>query len=357
MTTITIGKEKRLVIKCQLPRIGVISSNPQRTVMIKDLLTDCEEIVNNWGIQIFKGRYKNKELFVASVALGSAGAAFACQEMFSAGAECIIRYGSNDYQVSEFSQDTLDTVTVVEVTDNLYGPMIDGGNQKTAGQPIFAAPDLVKAISESAQDLRLPIRHAVCHNTDNYFAANYPEDFTNAKAIKKRLKTLEQNPLYDGLFHSCDMESASLFYVARKRGKHAASVLQNIIKKGDKHVYDGEAGRQARERMIANFIPLVFNALIRWEEAHPIGAPLVKGRSANTPSSTFFKRFNDSDILTIGITTAQGFILGLVMSSLTAAVTATLLGFGLGVVACVLDKMCFNKTSPDEDSDIVHARL
>jgi uridine phosphorylase len=266
-----IPRDRRLVIKEPLPRCGLISSNPERVEIIKESLCNCTTFVNNWGIKIYTGEYNGLSLFVSSVALGSAGAAFAVRQMFSSGAECILRYGSNDYHVENFDDASMQRITLVTMTDNLRGVMYECGEpKKLIGGPITGSESLLRSVRETAESQGVQVTEAVCHNTDDYYATNTPQFFSNYQRISDRRKALEKNPLYRTLAHCEDMESAALFYVASRMGKHAASVLQTIIKVGDEHVYESQKGRKAVALMHETFLPLVFSALERWNLENPI---------------------------------------------------------------------------------------
>lgn len=268
-----IPRERRLVIKEQLPRCGLISSNPERVELIKDSLCNLTTFVNNWGIKIYTGEYNGLAIFVSSVALGSAGAAFAVRQMFSSGAECILRYGSNDYHVENFDDASMKRITLVTMTDNLRGVMYECGEpKKLIGRSIAGSESLLSSVRETANRQGVQVTEAVCHNTDDYYATNSPQFFSHHQRITDRRKALENNPLYRDLAHCEDMESAALFYVASRMGKHAASVLQTIIKVGDEHVYESKKGREAVTLMHETFLPLVFNALEQWNLENPAQA-------------------------------------------------------------------------------------
>jgi hypothetical protein len=85
-----------VIIKRPLPSRGVVSSNPKRVERLLQhaeklgLLTEIKMHTNvGWGITIHSAVYKNVEIFVAGIPMGSAGSGFAFFEMFAAGAQAV----------------------------------------------------------------------------------------------------------------------------------------------------------------------------------------------------------------------------------------------------------------------------
>ena len=60
------------------------------------------------------------------------------------------------------------------------------------------------------------------------------------------------------------METVALFWRASQFGRHAAVVLQNLIKKPNTSPYEGEHGKISIE-MEATFYRVIFESLLRLE--------------------------------------------------------------------------------------------
>jgi hypothetical protein len=98
----------------------------------------------------------------------------------------------------------------------------------------------------------------ICHNVEDYYAYNFSEFFVNQeRAIQENIQELEADT---DRKHCADMESAALFWRASQFGCHAASVLQNLIKKPGTSPYEGEHGKVSLA-MEQTFNQVIFNAL------------------------------------------------------------------------------------------------
>jgi uridine phosphorylase len=187
-------------------------------------------------------------MFLAAVPMGSAGSGVAFFEMFAAGAQAIIRYGSNDRSV-QFED--LRDIVVVDEADNLTGFGKPDG-------PIPASSQLVSLLSQCGQEKGCKTQTMICHNVEDYYAYNFSEFFVNQeRAIQENIQELEADT---DRKHCADMESAALFWRASQFGCHAASVLQNLIKKPGTSPYEGEHGKVSLA-MEQTFYQVIFNAL------------------------------------------------------------------------------------------------
>lgn len=251
-----------LVVKSRLPAFGVVSTHPERVERLIQRLEHPKLHTQHWGTTIHTGMYAGREIFISCVPMGSAGAGFAFFEMYHWGAKYIIRFGSNDYKVAEFTPEHLNTIVLVKSADNLHGLMRDAGEAEAEiGSAISASNKLVSALYYQAKSLKLKVEEGVCHNIDNYHAMNFPEHavFNPLKSnIQQHINNLTTHS--NELHQSWDMESTALFYLAKKLNCHAASVLQFIPKHTKEHCYAGDNRNQllAIEDKISQ---LIFNTL------------------------------------------------------------------------------------------------
>lgn len=260
----TYNLKQNLVIKKQIPKAGVICSNPRRAERIAtSCLSNVQLLKENnsaWPIDVYVGKYKNHDIFVAAVAVGAAGAAFAIQQLVAANARYIIRYGSNDDP--NITKERLNEVIIVDKADNLYGLMQgSGAPEETWGKTLYASNELISAIQNEARKLSLDVKLAICHHVEDYAANAYPESASEyGKNVIAHFNKLELQE--SARMHSRDMETAALLYRAQLDNFHAATVLQNVLKLPHKNhrPYDGKLGEMAIE-IEKKFCALIFSAL------------------------------------------------------------------------------------------------
>lgn len=247
-----------VLIKKQLPARGVVSSNPKRVERLIQrcvtggLLVDVTEHTNaGWGVIIYTAFFEDVEIFIAGVPMGAAGSGFAFFEMYAAGAQAIIRYGSNDRKVSV---EDLRTIVLVDKADNLVGLPLGSGVSATPDRVIRASKDLVRLLEERVKLHDLPLTRMICHNVEDYHAYNFSEFFETEDEIQAQIERIECGG-------DCwDMETAALFWRAEQFGLHAATVLQNLLKKPGTSPYEGEHGKMSLE-MEHTFYQVIFEVL------------------------------------------------------------------------------------------------
>ena len=258
MTVATFTLQENVLIKETLPRAGVVSSNPQRSKrMVETCLKDAELHTNSWGVVIYVGRYLGQKMFISSVPMGGGGSGFAFLEMYAAGAEYIVRYGSNDRFIT---QDNLKDIIIVDEADNLYGLMRDSGAPESEwGRSLYASSMLTETLINKASTLGYPVKRMICHHVEDYHAYNYPElTSENYEEIQKIIQRVENRSKKSSAW---DMETAALFWRSKQFCKHAITVLQSLIKKkGLTRPYEGRHGEIAIH-MEKVFYKLIFECL------------------------------------------------------------------------------------------------
>lgn len=249
MTKTEYTLKENVIIKHQMPRVGIICSNPRRAERIAHNCLENATLLtyyqSAWAIDIYIGTYKNKHVFVAGVAVGASGASFSVQQLAAAGAKVIIRYGSNDNP--GILKDDMHNIILVDSADNLYGLMQGNGAPKSDwGTTLYANTDLINTLNTAFQNSGIGVNKAICHHVEDYVAYTFPSLHPHCEQIQFDLKKLESQSTEK--LHCRDMESAALFYRARIDGFAAATVLQNVPKPaGTDQVYNKEIGELAKQ--------------------------------------------------------------------------------------------------------------
>lgn len=248
-----------LFVRIAVPKKGVVSSNQGRVERMSKILANLQVFEVPWGPKIFIGEFKGERFFIASAPVGS-GSGLMFTELYSAGAEYIIRYGSDDVKETADYEQSL--VKIIDETDNLYGyNMASGVAQEEWGKSVFASEKILSALEQESTARQLPIEKRVCHHLENYHALRTPEKFSaeREQILRQQLAHIKRTDKKE----SFDMESAVLFKVAKDFGKHAATVLQTVNKKSSKEgPYEGKNKEQA-VLLETTFIDFILSSLLR----------------------------------------------------------------------------------------------
>jgi purine-nucleoside phosphorylase len=181
-------------------------------------------------------------------------------ELYAAGAECIVRYGSDDLKNPPPGEENI--IKIVDETDNLYGfNRASAVPESEWGKSIFASKMLIDALNAEAKERKIKIDYRVCHHLENYHALRSPNLFSpeREKILNEQLSKLKRTDKKE----SFDMESAVLFRVAKDFGRHAIAVLQTVNKENPKEgPYEGKNLEDAVQRE-NEFICFILTALTR----------------------------------------------------------------------------------------------
>lgn len=251
--------EQNVIVKDPIPKKGIVSSNPERSLRLSSKFLEKSIVkVQSWGVGITVGKVTfgdaHEDFFFAYVPMGASGSAHAFHEIFAAGAEEVVRFGSNDVWVQE---NDIDSLVLVRESRGLRGLSWDHGiDDQDVDLPLIPDHELNQRLIKSCHRNRFLFSERVCFNVDDYHAYLYPELMENPQRIKQRLDAYNSFGPY-----SRDMETASLFLKANQFGAKAASVLQNILKQKKESPYEGSSGDKAKlnESKIA---AIIINALI-----------------------------------------------------------------------------------------------
>ena len=251
--------QQNVIIKEAIPKKGIVSSNPERSLRLSSEFLESPTVkIQSWGVGIITGNITygsiSEEFFFAYVPMGASGSAHAFHEIFAAGAQEVVRLGSNDVWVQEKEMDSL---VLVSESRGLRGLSWDHGiEEKDVDLPLMPDDDLNRRLIQSCNRSSFPFSTCVCFNVDDYHAYLYPELTENPQRIKQRLDTYHSFGPY-----SRDMETASLFLKANQFGTKAASVLQNVFKQKKESPYEGPSGDKAKINE-SNIADIIINALL-----------------------------------------------------------------------------------------------
>lgn len=315
---ILLTLDDNLFVRIPVPKRGVVCSNQSRVERICSILENRVSYEVPWGPKIFIGEYKGHSFFIASAPVGS-GSGLMFTELYAAGAEYIVRYGSDDVKSpGKYEQDI---VKIIDEADNLYGfSMASGVPKEEWGKSVYASPVLVKCLRDESARRKLAVETRICHHLENYHSLRTPHKFAPPREsiLKTQLAQLEANKRASSVTvaaydksqtvvadnatindenhtkkSSFDMETAVLFRVAkdftgyvmteaatdtataigadstRTNGekryvhKHAASVLQTVNKESvQTGPYEG-ANKTAALALEHVFIDFILSALLR----------------------------------------------------------------------------------------------
>lgn len=171
----------------------------------------------------------------------------------------IIRYGSNDRKVS---MENLREVVVVDKADNVAGLCHAGGSYDVTNDTIISASqELVGLVAKTVESHDLSHSKMICHNVEDYHAYNFTDFFDKRDNIHEQIDALEDDshtPVSQA--HCWDMETAALFWRAKQFGRHAATLLQNLLKMPGTSPYEGEHGKISLA-MESKFYEVIFDTL------------------------------------------------------------------------------------------------
>mmetsp|Transcript_3435 Transcript_3435/g.13068 ORF Transcript_3435/g.13068 Transcript_3435/m.13068 type:complete len:278 (-) Transcript_3435:94-927(-) len=233
--------KERTIIKSPLPipKVGIVCSNPDRARLIATEHFDYYFTHTDFrGYKVYVGKYNDAPLFVSYVGLGSASAFFMGEELVSAGAETIVRLGTNDFNTTI---EDINKVFVVEKCYGLVGLMQDMGMENSSwGQGIPSDKALVQALMDIGQTMpEIQVKQSTGYNIDAFYAFLDPE---NVAVNPQGVLNLEKK--YSDLGASVrDMETCAILLLGQVRKIRTASVLQAVVKHDPtKHEDTGTTG-------------------------------------------------------------------------------------------------------------------
>lgn len=231
--SVFITLDDNLFVKTKVPPMGVACSNVDRVFRLKDLLDNVSHFQTSWGTNVFIGTYKNQPFFIVNAPVG-AGSGLVFTELYAAGAQFIVRFGSDDKRNPEAYETKI--VKIIDEADNLFGFNEGSGvAPQYWGKSVFASPLLLEAFTITAKRMDMATETRICHHLENYHALRKPDKFSQerAKRLKRKLAQLKRKDKPE----SFDMETAVLFRVAKDFDAHAISILQTVDKESKDGAY------------------------------------------------------------------------------------------------------------------------
>lgn len=187
---------------------ALLPGDPERVSRVKDFLDDPVELAYNREYRSIKGTYKGADVLVVSTGIGGPSAAIALEELKQIGIHTLIRIGSSGALQPE-----------IKVGDLILceGAVRDEGTSKayiSASYPAVSNHILLSELKDHAESLQIPHHLGLVRSHDSFYTDD--EEAIDAYWSKQ------------GLIGS-DMETATLFTLARLRGLLAASVLNVVV--------------------------------------------------------------------------------------------------------------------------------
>lgn len=226
MTTET-GTTTDLISNKPLPSVGIISAHPGRVERIaKEFLQDVDLHTDYRGYKVYTGLYRGKRVFAAYTAMGGPSVAMILENLIVAGAKKIVRVGTSDND-NQDQQQQLNTLSVISETMGLRGMMEEYGfSPEEVGMPIQASSSLTSDILLAAQKSSIKVKLTKAYNLDAFHVYANPKRFAkNAEVILNKIAYYKSQGATVR-----DMESGTLFMIARLRSIDAATVLISRIK-------------------------------------------------------------------------------------------------------------------------------
>ena len=170
---IALTLEQNLFIRKPVPKKGIVCSNAERAQRIASQYLSLRETFScSWGAQVWVGCYNKEdssqeEIFVALAPVGS-GSGLVFTELYSAGAQFLVRYGSDDVKNPQ-PYEYQNCVKIIDETDNLYGYcQASGVDPSEWGKSVMASPVLLDAFLKEAEKREMTVERRICHHLENY---------------------------------------------------------------------------------------------------------------------------------------------------------------------------------------------
>jgi len=184
----------------------IIAGDPARVEQLSYFLEGARIVNRNRGLIIYTGKYKGKEVTIATHGIGSPSAAIVIEELIALGAKVIIRLGTCGGMIKELRKGDFVIVTGAAY---YYGGGTIGMYVPGACMPTAPHPEVVSALIDEAR------RHGVKFMIGPVFSSDafYAEDVEFVdKWVKRGIIAVE-------------MECAVLFSLGWMRGIKTGALL------------------------------------------------------------------------------------------------------------------------------------
>jgi uridine phosphorylase len=195
----------------------VLPGDPQRVIRAAEFLDGAREIAFNREFRTVTGKYKGMPVTIASTGIGGVSCAIAVEELIACGGENFLRIGSAGALQPGINIGDL-VIPIAAVRE-------DGTSKRYVSENYPAVSDfkLTGYVIDTAKDLNFPHISGLVRSHDTFYS-DLQEDIIKYWSNK-------------GILAS-DMETATLYTVARLRGVKASCILNTVVSKGE-NIKDG----------------------------------------------------------------------------------------------------------------------
>jgi uridine phosphorylase len=195
-------------------KYAILPGDPGRVSKIARMLDNYKPLAVNREFTSYLGEINNNKVLVISTGIGGPSTAICVEELNMIGIKNIIRVGTcGGMNKNVDGGDLIIANSAIrdEGTSRAYAP---------SDYPAVANIDMVNALKYSANKLGYKYHVGIVHTKDSFYGQHDPDSMLTATELKSKWESF----INDGALGS-DMETATLYVVARIRGIRAVSVL------------------------------------------------------------------------------------------------------------------------------------
>jgi len=186
----------------------ILPGDPGRVLRAAEYLDDWKEVSYNREYRTITGNYKNMPITITSTGIGGVSAAIAVEELIQCGANSFIRIGS----AGALHPDIL----VGDLIIPIAAVREDGASKMYVSENFPAVSDhnLLKVLINTAENLGYKYYSGIIRSHDSFYT-DKQQKIINYWADKNVIAS--------------DMETATIFTIAKLRGVKAAAVLNTVV--------------------------------------------------------------------------------------------------------------------------------
>ena len=188
----------------------ILPGDPQRVVRAAKYLDKANEIAFNREYRTITGMYKYMPITITSTGIGGVSCGIAVEELLACGGKYFMRIGSAGALIAELDIGNL-VIPIAAVRE-------DGVSRSYVYENYPAVSDfeLTGFILDTAKKLKYPYVSGIVRSHDTFYSDSQ-EDILKYWSNKGVLAS--------------DMETATLYTLARLRGAYASSILNIVVSK------------------------------------------------------------------------------------------------------------------------------
>lgn len=190
----------------------ILPGDPQRVLRAAEFLDGARELAFNREFRTVTGRYKGVPVTITSTGIGGASCAIAVEELIACGGRNFLRIGSAGALQPGINIGDL-VIPIAAVRE-------DGTSKMYVSENYPAVSDfkLTSCIIDTAEKLQYTYVSGIIRSHDSFYCDRQEEivGYWSNKGIL-----------------ASDMETATLYTVARLRGARASCILNVVVPKGD----------------------------------------------------------------------------------------------------------------------------